>query len=71
MTDEKVESRPSGPIFGSDIFEPIVISSDESESSPKKINSSSSSPTSFQKILNIDDKKLSVSSTKHYKQRKI
>ncbi|CAF1202436.1 unnamed protein product [Adineta steineri] len=71
MTDEKVESRPSGPIFGSDIFEPIVISSDESESSPKKINSSSSSPTSFQKLLNIDDKKLSVSSTKHYKQRKI
>ncbi len=56
-----VESSSNLPAFGSGTFEPILISSDESESSSKKLNLSSS-PT--------DEKKSLFSSMKHYKQRK-
>ena len=52
-----VESCPVQPTFGSGTFEPIMVSSDESESSS-------------QKLTNLDEKKTSISSTKHYKQRK-
>ena len=58
-----VESSSIRPIFGSDTFEPLLVSSDESESSLKtEIFSSSSSPQHVSsKIINP---------TKHYKQRK-
>ena len=59
MTTEKEnDSSIIQPIFGSDTFEPLPISSDESES------------LSSEKITNSDEKKLPLSSTKHYKQRK-
>ncbi|CAF1136406.1 unnamed protein product [Adineta ricciae] len=55
MSDDKAE-----PVFGSGTFEPIPVSSDESESS-----------SSTRKTGENDEKKPSPSSTKHYKQRKI
>ncbi|UJR09396.1 hypothetical protein I4U23_013638 [Adineta vaga] len=58
MIDEKVESSTTEPIFSSGTFEPIPISSDESESSTK------------QKSIDNEEKKTSLSTTKHYKQRK-
>jgi microtubule-associated serine/threonine kinase len=59
MTNEKEnDSSIIQPIFGSDTFEPLVVSSDESES------------VSSQQIIDSDEKKLPLSSTKHYKQRK-
>ncbi|CAF4722498.1 unnamed protein product, partial [Rotaria magnacalcarata] len=57
--------------FGSDTFEALHVSSDESESSSKKLNSSSSSLSSSQKITNVDEKKTTLTTAKHYKQRKI
>jgi serine/threonine protein kinase len=64
MIEEKInqlESSSNLPSFGSGTFEPILLSSDESESSSKKLTLSFS-PT--------DEKKSAFSSTKHYKQRK-
>jgi microtubule-associated serine/threonine kinase len=59
MTNEKENDLSiTQPIFGSDTFEPLIVSSDESES------------VSSQQIIDSDEKKLPLSSTKHYKQRK-
>ena len=54
------------PTFGSGTFEPIIVSSDESESSSKKTNLSLT-----ENITHTEEKKPTVSSTKHSKQRKI
>ncbi|CAF4276585.1 unnamed protein product [Rotaria sp. Silwood2] len=70
MTNEKVESPTIQATFGSDTFEPLHVSSDESESSSMKLNSSSSSLSSSQKLTTIDDKKTTSTLTKHHKQRK-
>ncbi|CAM4746782.1 unnamed protein product [Rotaria magnacalcarata] len=71
MTNEKVETPTLQTTFGSDTFEALHVSSDESESSSKKLNSSSSSLSSSQKITNVDEKKTTLTTAKHYKQRKI
>lgn len=53
-----VESPIIQPTFGSGTFEPIIVSSDESESSSQNL------------ATILDEKKTSITSTKHYKQRK-
>lgn len=60
------ESFPNLPTFGSGTFEPIIVSSDESESSSKKVNLSLE-----ENVNNTEEKKTTVSSTKHSKPRKI
>ncbi|CAF1034842.1 unnamed protein product [Rotaria sp. Silwood1] len=70
MSNEQAESPTIQASFGSDTFEPLHVSSDESESSSKKLNSSSSSLSSSLKITNTDEKKSPSTLTKHYKQRK-
>lgn len=66
-----VESSSLQTSFELDTFEPLHISSDESECSSKKLNSSSSSSlSSSQKMANTDDKKITSIGIKHYKQRK-
>ncbi|CAF3808647.1 unnamed protein product [Rotaria sordida] len=75
MTNEKVESPTNQTTFSSDTFEPLNVSSDESESSSKILNLSSSSLPSSEKMKNIDEKKTTTTTTtttltKSYKQRK-
>ncbi|CAF1463046.1 unnamed protein product, partial [Rotaria sordida] len=74
MTNEKVESPTNQATFSSNTFEPLNVSSDESESSSKILNLSSSSLPSSEKMKNIDEKKTTTTTTttltKSYKQRK-
>lgn len=60
------ESSSQLPTFGSGTFEPIIVSSDESEFSSKKIDLPSED-----KPVDVEEKKSTFSSTKHSKQRKI
>ena len=60
------ESSSQLPTFGSGTFEPIIVSSDESEFSSKKIDLPST-----EKLSDVEEKKSTFSSTKHSKQRKI
>ncbi|CAF4237282.1 unnamed protein product, partial [Rotaria sordida] len=68
------ESPTNQATFSSDTFEPLNVSSDESESSSKILNLSSSSLPSSEKMINIDEKKTTTTTTttltKSYKQRK-
>ncbi|CAF1291650.1 unnamed protein product, partial [Rotaria sordida] len=65
-----IESPTNQTTFSSDTFEPLNVSSDESESSSKILNLSSSSLPSSEKMKNIDEKKTTTTLTKSYKQRK-